>query len=159
MTKTELKEQIELLQAQYDAMPDEPKALFEVAELGDTYYIVNEEFDNYSGFQYRNDLTDKKFIELGNHFTDKTEAERMAAFIRKNFLYWRMALKFADGYEWKINRKNYYAIQNDNFKDFEVSWDLTFKKPSTVYMTEQNARKFAEFCNENKEALKQEARQ
>jgi hypothetical protein len=153
MTKTELKEQIELLQAQYDAMPDEPKALFEVAEKSEIYCFV----DSLLGVDcYYNtyDSIDRKSIPLGNHFTDKTEAERMAAFIRKNFLYWRMALKFADGYEWKINRKNYYAIQNDNFKDFEVSWDLTFKKPSTVYMTEQNARKFAEFCNENKEALK-----
>jgi hypothetical protein len=151
MNKQELKKQIEKLQAEYEAMPDDPKRLFEVAELGDTYYIVDELFKEYSGLRYGNDSTDERLIKLGNHFTDSAEAERMASFIRKNFPYWRMALRFADGYEWEEGRANHYVLRVPN--SFENCSSFYEQEHGTVYMTKENAKRFADFCNENKEEL------
>lgn len=80
------------------------------------------------------------------------EAVRMAAFIRKNFLYWRMALRFSDGYKWKEGEKNYYVMQRDG-ECFEEDWDNTYKNIDTIYMSKNNAERFAEFCNKNKKEM------
>ena len=152
MNKLELKKQIETLQAQYDAMTDEPVRLFDVADSNQEYNLIN----NCLGVEsltYYKDSFDKFFIKLGNHFTDKVEAERMAAFIRKNFLYWRMALKFADGYEWGRNQPNASVYHFNSLQQYVYSCDFVAKMPATVYMSEQNAEAFVAFCNKHKQEL------
>lgn len=139
MNKSELKKQIEALQAQYDAMPDEAVSLFEVAGYGQEYYSISGIRTVYSTENNETEI-DYKLIELGNHFTDKAEAERVAAFMRKNFLYWRMALRFADGYEFKGGEHNYFVFENK-------------KTAGIIYMSQENAERFAEFCNKHREEL------
>jgi hypothetical protein len=132
-------------------MPDEPKALFKVADIDDDYHAIGDNCRVYP-VSFDGESYDKELLELGNHFTDKEEAVRMAEFIRKNFLYWRMALRFADGYKFKKGEYNYYIYQDYN--ELKFSWQSYAEKPDTVYMTEQNAIKLAKFCNEHKEELR-----
>jgi hypothetical protein len=131
-------------------MPDEPKALFKVADIDDDYHAIGDNCRVYP-VSFDGESCDKELLELGNHFTDKAEAERMAAFIRKNFLFWRMALRFTDGYEFKWGEYNYYTYRN--YSGFSYACHLNSKDDEIIYMTEQNAKKFAEFCNEHKEEL------
>ena len=152
MNKLELKKQIETLQAQYDAMTDEPVRLFEVSNEHERYNFIDGYLDiDWSTRSLNSD--DDNLIKIGNHFTERVEAERMAAFIRKNFLYWRMALKFADGYEWGRNQPNASVYHFNSLQQYVYSCDFVAKMPATVYMSEQNAEAFVAFCNKHKQEL------
>ena len=150
MNKLELKEYIEALQAQYDAMPDEPVRLFEVSSEHERYNFI----DGYLDIDWSTrslNSGDDDLIKIGNHFTERVEAERMAAFIRKNFLYWRMALKFADGYEFKSGEDNAYVYKYGS--SIDQGYSRNCKDLGTIYMTKENAKAFADFCNKHEQEL------
>jgi hypothetical protein len=62
-----------------------------------------------------------------------------------------MALKFADGYEWEEGRPNHYVFRVcDSFANCRRFHE---QEHGVIYMSEENAKRFAKFCNENKKEL------
>tara|TARA_R110000850_G_scaffold95716_1_gene200789 strand:+ start:115 stop:609 length:495 start_codon:yes stop_codon:yes gene_type:complete len=139
-------------QKQIEALEAEPREVIHRVIVGGAYYIVDGTF-NTVHIKDRGDPYDTIKYASYNYFADEKQCEAVAKHIGESFLFTRKAIEFADGYEYEFNAPNYLCAFAYNANVFIIDHEWTFKNPTTVYMSKENAKLFTDWCNEHKAEL------
>lgn len=117
---------------------------------GEGYYIVSETL-KVDGVIEQEDSIDDKFFNCHNYYTNKYQAYAVAKYLKSTRLFVNKAIEFAQGYKWDNQSCNYNVYFDGEC--FAIAWNRAVKIPTAIYMMEHQAKKFADWCNVNKEAL------
>jgi len=147
----DINEQINKLQKELDqlkAIANKPKSLINRSEYGQSYWFVNISLEATNRIE-RGSSMDGWLFNSGNYYTCENQAEKVAKHLKDTNMFTRKAIEFADDYKFYDNSTgwsvNFYSDENAYFPFKSLNWC----SPTSVYMSEENAKRFAKWLNEN----------
>ena len=161
MNKTELQTELATLlkrvvdlETKIEEMPDEVVGCMPIIERTDKYTSVNSYFSTQTDTD-RGYVNDNLRYENYNYYpADGELCEQVADYLKHTHLFTRKAIEFAQGYKFKtggLNKYVYYCRHEKN--KFSTGVNTYVEHPEVVYMTETQAKKFADWCNEHRKEL------
>lgn len=152
MTKQELKAQIEKLQSEYDAMPDDV-VFNQRAVSGQCYGYLSSENVHHC-VEDLLDEVDLKHWELGNYYLTRSSAERAAAYYKKWGQFNRVAFELMEGEPiveltdtYEVKRYVYFDVQGSQWLVSSANGD--YSAGEHYFRNQSTAQSLADWANQN----------
>lgn len=149
-TIEQLEAEIAQLQQDLERLKSKPKPIIERTKK---YKYITYHFEARSDTDYGYVADNKSHATYNYYPADGELCQRVADYLKRTHLFTRKAIEFAGGYEVNPNGCNYNVAYDYVLNKFVVNWFVDRRYPQVIYMSEKNAIKFAEWCNEHKSDL------